>query len=107
MSTVYILGAGATRGASFVKDTSICKPPLDADFFTQIQRIRNPKHQQLIDDVIADAVRMFGTNFNLTLETMFTTIEHTVRMINATRETRDFKRDDLNEIRKRLMAAIG
>ena len=27
MSTVYVLGAGATRGASFVKPSSSCKPP--------------------------------------------------------------------------------
>lgn len=34
---IVILGAGATRGASFVNDHSLLKPPLDADFFTQLR----------------------------------------------------------------------
>ena len=81
MATVFVLGAGATRGASFVGPNSPCKPPLDADFYTQLQRITNGKHQGLVKAVTADAVSLFGTNFRLTLETMFTTIEYTLRSI--------------------------
>jgi hypothetical protein len=105
--TVYIIGAGATRGASFVKDTTTCKPPLDGDFYTQLQRIANPKHHDLIKEVTADAVSLFGTNFRLTLETMFTTLEYTIRMVQATGETRDFKRTELQNQRNRLMQAIA
>lgn len=78
-STVVVLGAGATRGASFVDASkNACLPPLDADFFTQLQRVRNPKHKELIDAVLADAYDLFGVNFKLTLETMFATIEQTI-----------------------------
>jgi hypothetical protein len=60
MATVYVFGAGATRGASFVRPTSPCKPPLDADFYTQLQRITNGKHQDLVQAVAADAVSLFN-----------------------------------------------
>lgn len=107
MATVYILGAGATRGASFVTHTSPCKPPLDADFYTQLQRITNGKHQELVNKVAHDAVTMFGTNFRLTLETMFTTLEYTLRMVQTTGESRDFKKADLEARKNRLMQAIA
>ncbi|NLF40724.1 hypothetical protein GX586_14875, partial [bacterium] len=84
---VIVLGAGATRGASFVdklRDEGGCLPPLDTDFFTQLQRIANSKHQVFIDNAIKDAVTLFGPNFHVTLETMFTTVEHTLRIIEAT-----------------------
>jgi hypothetical protein len=39
---VFLLGAGATRGASFVRLTdNPCLPPLDTDFYAQLQRIQN------------------------------------------------------------------
>ena len=107
MATVYILGAGATRGASFVTSKSTCNPPLDADFYTQLQRITNSKHQELVKRVTADAVTLFGTNFRLTLETMFTTLEYTLRMVQTTGETKDFKKADLEARRNRLMQAIA
>jgi hypothetical protein len=37
--TLVVLGAGASRGASFVLDRSRPLPPLDLDFFQQISRI--------------------------------------------------------------------
>jgi hypothetical protein len=47
---VIILGAGATRGASFVSDAA-CKPPLDSDFFTQGRRTPTPFSAQRSDAV--------------------------------------------------------
>src|SRR6266850_7249338 len=77
---VIVLGAGATRGASFVAAGGVgaervCLPPLDRDFFAQLQRVAKPLHQAVIDEVIGDAVALFGPNFRVTLETMFTTVE--------------------------------
>lgn len=46
-------------------------------------------------------------NFKLTLETMFTTIEQTIRMVKATRESREWKAAELEGKRARLMQAIG
>lgn len=106
--TLVLLGAGATRGASFVDALkNPCLPPLDGDFFTQLQRVRNPKHQVLIAQVLEDAYELFGVNFRQTLETMFTTIEQTVRMVKATRESREWKTAELEKKRMRLMQAIG
>lgn len=106
--TVVVLGAGATRGASFVElQKNPCLPPLDTDFFTQLQRIRNPKHQDLVDAVMADAHDLFGVNFRVSLETMFTTIEQTIRMVKATRESREWRTAELEPMRSRLMQAIG
>lgn len=97
--TVFVLGAGSTRGCSFVKSIrGACLPPLDRDFFTQLQRVRAHKHQQVIQGVIQDAVRIFGTNFDATLETMFATVEQIRRMVQATRETRSFRLAELNAL---------
>lgn len=97
---LIVLGAGATRGASFVrakKDRPLCLPPLDGDFFTQLQRIANDKHRDTVNRLIADAVELFGHNFQLTLETMFTTIEHQIRIVEKT--TGERWGEDLAELR--------
>lgn len=105
---LFVLGAGATRGASFVNSTKDpCLPPLDRDFFTQLQRVRQAKHKSLIRDVMRDAVELFGPNFDVTMENMFTTLEHTIRMLKTTGETRDFNRADLERKRDRLEQAIA
>ena len=88
--TLFVFGAGATRGASFVNPArDPCLPPLDADFFTHLQRVQNPKHQPLIQEVMHDVVELFGQNFEVTMETVFSTLEHTIRMLSTTGDNRD------------------
>ena len=105
---LFIFGAGATRGAKFVDPaTDPCEPPLDTDFFTQLQRVRNPKHQALIKQVMQDVVEVFGQNFDATMETVFSTLEHTIKMLGTTGDSRDFNRKTLSEKRDRLEQAIA
>ncbi|MEI7767159.1 MAG: SIR2 family protein [Phycisphaerae bacterium] len=107
---LIVLGAGATRGASFINggnDQPICVPPLDGDFFTQLQRVANPKHKDTIDGVLEDVVELFGHNFRVTLEIMFTTIEHTLRVVNATKGTAGWKPKELEQKRVRVKQAIA
>jgi hypothetical protein len=105
---LFVLGAGATRGASFVKAaTNPCLPPLDADFYAQLQRIRSPKHRATVRDVLKNTVELFGVNFRVTMETVFTTLEHTARMVETTGESRDFKHEELLKQRDTLMQAIA
>jgi len=106
---VIVLGAGATRGCSFVDPRKhSCLPPLDADFFTQLQRIANPKHRDLVSDVTKDVVELFGQNFNAMMEGVFATLEHTIKMLDTTgRGTRAFNSRDLREKRDRLVQAIA
>ena len=73
---VVVLGAGATRGASFVANQAAVLPPLDADFFTQAQRLSSSKPRELLRGLITDVVDVFGTNFKLTMEDYLTQIEH-------------------------------
>jgi hypothetical protein len=73
--SVVVLGAGATRGAAFVKDLPAALPPLDADFFTQAQRLSTSKPRKLLDTLIADVVSTFGNNFELTMEGYLTRLE--------------------------------
>ena len=66
---LFVLGAGATRGASFVDPVkNPCLPPLDADFYAQLQRIRNPKHKPTVQQVIQDTVDLFGVNFRVSMD---------------------------------------
>jgi len=106
--TVFVLGAGATRGGSFVDPrVQPCLPPLDRDFFTQLQRVRSHKHREMIDQVLKDVVFLFGKNFATTLETTFASIEQMIRMLRATRETREFRTVDLLKMRSRLLTALA
>ncbi len=103
---VVILGAGATVGATFAK-TATVRPPLNADFFTQLQRA-GPKHQAIVRAVIADVVDLFGPNFSLTLEDYFSQLES---MIDATRLSptgvAKLTVAELRDRRERLMAALA
>ncbi len=76
-STVVVLGAGATRGAQFVHDDNppMCLPPLNTDFFTQLQRITAAKHERDVANVLDDVLTLYGPNFTLTLEQYFTQLE--------------------------------
>ena len=107
---VIVLGAGATRGASFVdalRKTGGCLPPLDTDFFTQLQRVANVKHQDVVNSTIKDAVALFGNNFDVTLETMFSTIEHTLRIMEATGKECKTKKSDYVNKRTNLIQALA
>ena len=53
----------------------LCEPPLNADFFTQLQRIGRASHQDTIRGVLADVLALHGADFELTLEEYFTQIE--------------------------------
>jgi len=105
---LFVFGAGATRGCSFVDPTRFaCLPPLDRDFFTQLQRISNPKHKDLVAAVMRDVVELFGPNFEITMETVFTTLEHNVRMLKTTGIRWDYSLQELKEKRDRLEQAIA
>jgi hypothetical protein len=103
---VVILGAGATVGASFA-DGATVRPPLNADFFTQLQRV-GQKHRAIAKAVIADVVELFGPNFTLTLEDYFTQLES---MIDATRfspkKLAPITASDLRDRRARLMKGLS
>jgi hypothetical protein len=70
-STV-ILGAGASRGASFADASCQVLPPLDADFFDQAQRIDESEFRSAGRNVIDFVRDEFGTTQMPTLETLFT-----------------------------------
>jgi hypothetical protein len=71
-----VLGAGATRGATFVeKSTQLPLPPLDADFFTQIQRMTEPANREIARRLVRFVVGEFGVGFQLTMEQFFTQVE--------------------------------
>jgi len=105
---LFVFGAGATRGCSFVDPaTFACLPPLDRDFFTQLQRVANRKHNALVRAVMRDVVELFGFNFDVTMETVFTTLEHNIRMLKTTGIHWDYNLQQLKEKRDRLEQAIA
>jgi SIR2-like protein len=69
--------------------------------------MRSSSASPTVRDVIKDTVELFGVNFQVTMEAVFTTLEHTARMIETTGENRDFKRSDLDAKKERLMQAIA
>lgn len=87
---VLVFGAGATRGAEFVKG-KVCKPPLNSDFFTQLQKISNQKHVETIKNSIKDAVTLFGKNFNITMEDFFTQTEFYLKVLPVAKAQKNFQ----------------
>jgi len=106
---LFVFGAGATRGCSFVEPTeNPCLPFLDGDFFTQLQRVGSEKHQDLINQVVSDVIQLFGCNFDVTMETVFSTLEQMIEMLKVRgKATRGLKVADLEKMQKRLKQAIA
>lgn len=104
---VVVLGAGATRGAT-TTEGKVCQPPLNADFFTQLQRISGPKHSPTATAVIQDVVDIFGAGFDLTMEDYFTQLESIAKMSKlAGRQSAAFSPQEITAKRDRLMKALA
>lgn len=69
-----ILGAGASRGASCFMD-AWAQSPLDADFFGQLDRLKNLKEGKVLGDLAEFARSEFGVNHSLLMESFFTQLE--------------------------------
>jgi SIR2-like domain len=72
--TLVILGAGATRGASFVAPDAAVPPPLDQDFFRVLQLSasgRSDEGRRLIEHVRT----VYGPALNIGLETVFNNLD--------------------------------
>ena len=105
---VVILGAGATRGAEWVNHESACLPPLNADFFSQLQRVCAAKHQGVISDILRDVVGLYGPNFTLTLEQYFTQLETFIAMTDIVALSRPrYSKTRLEGMRERLLTGVS
>jgi hypothetical protein len=104
---VVILVAGATRGATTSSGRQ-CLPPLNTDFFTQLQRVMNWKHRGAVSGVIDDVVDLFGSNFNLTMEDYFTQLESIAQVTRMAGQTNlAFSTAAIAGKRRRLMRALA
>lgn len=73
-TTLVILGAGATRGASFVPVDGPVPPPLDCDFFQVLQMSaagRTPEGRALVEHVRT----VYGPGLDVGLETVFNNLD--------------------------------
>lgn len=90
------MGAGASRGASFV-DTKVIAPPLDADFFVQVQRLGNGGLTADERKLLGFVRREFGIGITPRLEEFFTQVEtidrfHTEFHMQRGRITQEYRR---------------
>lgn len=71
--TLVVLGAGASRGASFARN-SVLAPPLDRDFFQILQMSRTGRTQDGRDllEHVRDA---YGPALNISMEAVFSNLE--------------------------------
>lgn len=74
--TLVILGAGASRGASFVKDKTAVLPPLDLDFFQQLSRLQSSPDA---DALISFVREEYGHELRLSMEQFFSEADYTNR----------------------------
>lgn len=75
--TLVVLGAGASRGASFVRDDRYeARPPLDSDFFSEMQRIKQASDvKEDVDGLLRFVRKEFGFNLTLSMEHFFSHVE--------------------------------
>ena len=76
LKTLVILGAGASRGASFAAEKPGPLPPLDLDFFRQLQRLGSSGP---VDQLLAFVRYEFGARLNISMEEFFSQAEYTDR----------------------------
>lgn len=108
--TVFVLGAGATRGCSFVnelKQHGHCIPPLDADYFTQLQRVANKAHSERIKRLIEGMVQWFGPNYALGMEQVFCHLEHAQRMLKHLGKDAGGDFEKVADLKKDLIQSIA
>jgi hypothetical protein len=74
--TVIVLGAGATRGAMFVQEERPPCPPMDADFFQQLQFAGGEECVKRLTEFI---MREHGTTYGISMEEFFSQAEYTGR----------------------------
>lgn len=106
---VVVLGAGATRGAEFVeKGNPVCLPPLNMDFFTQLQRVASRKHQDTINAVLRDVRRIYGSNYRVSLEQYVTQLESLRSIVDLLQvNSSSFTAEGLDKMRSRLLSALS
>ena len=73
--SVVVLGAGASRGASFVQPGRQVVPPLDADFFRQAQQLDEAAYAEYAKPVLTFIRDEYGIGSVPTLEALFTQLE--------------------------------
>lgn len=73
--SVVVLGAGASRGASFVAPGRQVVPPLDADFFRQAQQLDEEVYREYAKPVLQFIRDEYGIGSVPTLEALFTQLE--------------------------------
>jgi len=71
-----LLGAGASRGASFVRRDSHAAPPLDLDFFQQLARIGHSGSAKRLLEFVRDE---YGHEVGLSMERFFSEADYTNR----------------------------
>ncbi len=73
---LIVLGAGASRGASFAADPTSVLPPLDADFFQQLSRMRQTDESRRLLRFVREE---FGSEVGLSMEEFFSQADYTDR----------------------------
>lgn len=72
--TLVVLGAGATRGASFSGGDHPVAPPLDADFFQILQMSRTGRTSEA-QQLLAHVRTVYGPDLQIGLETVFNNLD--------------------------------
>ena len=72
LKTCIVLGAGASRGASFVRGARRVRPPLDCDFFSELQRLKQTNE---VRSLLRFVRNQFGIGLTLSMENFFSQIE--------------------------------
>lgn len=99
--TLVVLGAGATRGASFVAPDAPTVPPLDGDFFQVLQMSRTGQTWEA-RELLQHVRTLYGPGLDVGLETVFNNLD----AAKTFHETFRIKRGRHREQPGRLIGAL-
>lgn len=73
-TTLVVLGAGATRGASFAENDAFMRPPLDRDFWRVLQTSRTGRTADG-RELLTHVRTVYGASLDVGLETVFNNLD--------------------------------
>lgn len=82
-------------------------PPLDGDYFTQLQRVSSNAHSARIKRLIKGLVDWFGPNYSLGMEQVFCHLEHAERMLKHLGREASGDYENVTSLKKDLEQSIA
>lgn len=102
-TTVVIVGAGASRGASFATEVSLA-PPMDADFFSTLSRLPSSEAGRKLITFVRE---QYGHELGISMERFFSEADYTTRFHTELKVDRGARTKKYEKALEQFYAAVA